>query len=287
MNELTFSGVQTQQHSTLPPLMVILMKPLFTLASWFGVFPLSMDLKDPDKALFREIWSWNYIRSLIIFSFATVYMTFQFVSLLISISNEVKIVDIIGQSLWLQAGLISYLVTLQLLLFPQDIIKLYTSDWRAVEMGCGRVFSSPSVRRFARNSYVVYAILGVTSTFTVVIHSWQLPTFPTYVLHYIHFYSTQNSTNSSLWGPRSHDLTEPHQFTTTILVLHAVLQVFIVMWKWIGSAMLDAGLCVYGYVVSATMLAALNHVNEVGPIGQARLAEESEVFCQENNHGVV
>jgi len=280
-----FGGVKASRE---PPRaqMVILMRPLFTCGQWFGLFPLELDLSDPDRALYQEKCSFNYIRAVVILCLSSLYVLFHLTSMGISIWTGLSLLDLIGQSLWFQASIISYLVSINLLLYPQALINLYTKDWRAVETDCGRVFSAPSVRRFTRNCFLLYAILGISSASLVALHSLQLPTHPAYLLHYVHRFSGGNVTTSGSGSGKPRDWAgDAHNFSTATLAIHTSCQVWFLLWKWTGSAMLDVSLCLYGYVIGATMGATLNQVNAVlenyGQVEPGE-AEATQVFCQDS-----
>jgi len=269
MKEEIFSGVQQGEKPVVEAHMVILMRPLFTVGRWFGVFPLELNILDPDRALYQEKLSFNYFRSLLILLLALIYMSFHVISIGISISKRVSGVEVLAQSLWLQPAVLSFLVQFRFLRSPQSFISLFTKDWKAVEADCGRVFSAPDVRRFARNCFLLYVGLGLTSAILIAFHSVQIPTYPVYILHYVHLYNTPNC---SIWSPHDPYL-DPHHFTNVTLTLHTLGQVFFILWKWSGSAMLDVTLCIYGYVINTAMLTTIKQV------------DTCMVHCPEMAHG--
>ena len=230
---------------------VILLSPVFKFAQWFGIFPLEYDANNPNEHIYVRKCSFNFIRCLVILILTTAYCIFHIFSFINSFVNQHSVIDILGQSLWLQTTVLPYFISLRLLFKPETLINLYTKDWRAVENDCGRAFSSPKLRRFARNCFIFYGFLGTLSMSTIAIHSLRVPQYPAYFLSFIKPGTNTNTTTSDDGDGLVYN------FTYFELGIQATAQSFFMGWNWAGLALLDLSLCVYGFTIVETMQSIL------------------------------
>lgn len=238
---------------------VILLSPLFRVGQIFGVFPLEFDVSNLDEPLRVCKCSLVFIRSVIVLSLSTVYCAFHLFSIANSFYQERRIIEILEQSLWFNAALLPYLISIRLLIQPESLINLYTKDWKSVENDCGRAFSSPKLRRFARSCFFFYGFLGTVSASLMGYHSLRVPHHPAYPL--IFFQPRADAENGAMGNSTNADSNRLLYDGFQIAIwVQTMLQTIVILWKWVGMAMLDLTLCVYGFTIVETMQALLVQV---------------------------
>jgi hypothetical protein len=231
-----------QNHDYPNHTVIALLRPLALVCRIFGVLPIKIiSHKSPgSKNVTCSLEKGWVSYTVVILCLSSIYMGFQMVSLGISVSRSHSFIRLIAQSLWVNAGLISYVLSIFMLCSGSRVIRLFRK-WCKIESELSKMFCPRRTQGHIKGFQAIYLGLAVSSILFCLYHALRHPDSPVYPFAYL---DELGGTQEDLL------LSEGNEW---MIWLYATGQSIFIGWKWAGTLVLEGICCLFATVILQCM----------------------------------
>jgi len=221
------------------------LKPIFKFGRIFGMVPFCLN-KNYSQLTTLASNCYYYWHRYLLLLISAAYIAFQATSLIISIARKKPVIQLVSQSAWLNATIISFMLTF-FGIFRSKGFKTLFESWIIVEKRVAALFCPVMTKMNIHMLYGMYVILGLASAALCFYHAISLPLAPVYPTTY--FYPLDGNetfvfaiTDSEL-GPSFY-----------VVYVVAIIQFIIILWEWMGFGVLEITCCIFSKVLVQSMV---------------------------------